>query len=145
MEDLLAVMDAAGSERAAIYAELDGGRLVGATGDETFATFDGPGRAIRCARTAGEALRALGLDIRVGVHTGEITVRGEQVGGIAVHIGARVMAEAGPGEVLCTRTVKDLVAGAGFAFADRGTHALKGVPDEWQLFAVADAVNVSAA
>jgi len=125
--------------------ERFGGRLVGASGDETFATFDGPGRAIRCARTAGEALRALGLDVRAGIHTGEIESRGDQVGGIAVHIGARVMSEAGPGEVLCTRTVKDLVAGAGFSFDDRGTHSLKGVPDQWQLFAVADHAQVNAA
>jgi class 3 adenylate cyclase/pimeloyl-ACP methyl ester carboxylesterase len=122
-----------------------GGRVIGASGDETFATFDGPGRAIRCARSAGDALRALGLDIRAGIHTGEIEKRGDDVGGIAVHIGSRVMSEAGPGEVLCTRTVKDLVAGAGFSFDDRGTHALKGVPDEWQLFAVDDQARVHAA
>ena len=125
--------------------ERFGGRVVGTTGDEVFATFDGPGRAIRCAHTAGEALRALGLDIRVGIHTGEIELRGAQVGGIAVHIGSRVMDEAGAGEVLCTRTVKDLVSGAGFAFADRGSRALKGVPEPWDLYAVADASQVSAA
>jgi pimeloyl-ACP methyl ester carboxylesterase/class 3 adenylate cyclase len=121
-----------------IRREVDryGGRLVGITGDEAFATFDGPGRAIRCARTAGDALRALGLDIRSGVHTGEIESRGESVGGIAVHIGSRVMNEAQAGEILCTRTVRDLVAGAGLDFVDRGTHALKGVPEPWQLFAV---------
>jgi class 3 adenylate cyclase/pimeloyl-ACP methyl ester carboxylesterase len=118
--------------------ERFGGRLVGITGDEVLATFDGPGRAIRCARTAGDALRALGLDIRAGVHTGEIESRGDHVGGIAVHIGSRVMNEAQPGEVLCTRTVKDLVAGAGLEFHDRGSHALKGVPDEWHLYALAD-------
>jgi pimeloyl-ACP methyl ester carboxylesterase len=122
-----------------------GGRVIGASGDETFATFDGPGRAIRCARSAGDALRALGLDIRAGIHTGEIEKRGDDVGGIAVHIGSRVMSVAGAGEVLCTRTVKDLVAGAGFSFVDRGTHALKGVPDEWQLFAVEDAAKIHAA
>ena len=116
--------------------ERFGGRLVSITGDEVLATFDGPGRAIRCARQAGEQLRALGLDIRAGLHTGEIEARGEHIGGIAIHIGSRVMNEAKAGEVLVTRTVKDLVAGAGLTFADRGIHELKGVPDEWQLFAL---------
>ena len=125
--------------------ERFGGKLVGITGDEVLATFDGPGRAIRCARTAGDALRALGLDIRAGIHTGEIEARGDNVGGIAVHIGSRVMNEAVAGEVLCTRTVKDLVAGAGLEFEDRGSRALKGLPDEWQLFAVAGGTQVNAA
>jgi class 3 adenylate cyclase/pimeloyl-ACP methyl ester carboxylesterase len=122
-----------------------GGKLVGLAGDEVLATFDGPGRAIRCARSAGEALRALGLDIRAGIHTGEVEIRGDNVGGIAVHIGSRVMNEAGAGEVLVTRTVRDLVAGAGIHFAPRGSHELKGVPEPWELYAVAEKPQTSAA
>jgi class 3 adenylate cyclase len=113
------------------------GRLVNTTGDGVLATFDGPGRAIRCAFALGRTLRSDGIEIRIGLHTGEIELReGDDIGGIAVHIAARVMGEAGPGEVVCSRTVKDLVAGSEFAFADRGMHALKGVPDDWQLYAV---------
>jgi class 3 adenylate cyclase len=118
-------------------AEVDhfGGRLVKSTGDGVLATFDGPARAIRCA----SALRdTLPVAIRAGLHTGEVELRGDDVGGIAVHIGARVAAVAGPGEVLVSRTVKDLVAGSGIDFADRGTHTLKGVADDWQLYAVAN-------
>ena len=111
------------------------GRLVKTTGDGLLATFDGPARAIRCA----SALRdVLPVPIRAGLHTGEVELRGDDVGGIAVHIGARVAAVAGAGEVLVSRTVKDLVAGSGIAFTDRGTHTLKGVSDEWQLYAVAN-------
>ena len=125
--------------------ERHGGRLVGKSGDEVLATFDGPGRAIRCARTAGDALRALGLDIRAGIHTGEVEVRGDHVGGIAVHIGSRVMNEAGPGEIVVTRTVRDLVAGAGIHFVERGSRALKGVPEPWDLYAVDDRPQIHAA
>jgi class 3 adenylate cyclase len=112
------------------------GTLVKATGDGLVATFDGPARAIWCALALRDGLRRLGVEIRGGVHCGEIERRGPDVSGLAVHIAARVQAEARPGEVLVTRTVKDLVAGAQIAFLDRGPHALKGVPDEWQLFAV---------
>jgi class 3 adenylate cyclase len=109
------------------------GRLVKTTGDGLLATFDGPARAIRCASTLQTVLP---VPIRAGLHTGEVELRGNDVGGIAVHIGARVAAVAGEGEVLVSRTVKDLVAGSGIAFTDRGTHTLKGVPDEWQLYSV---------
>jgi class 3 adenylate cyclase len=112
------------------------GREVKTTGDGFLATFDGPARAIRAADAIRAELRELGLELRVGLHTGECELLGEDIGGIAVHIAARVLAQAGAGEILCSRTVKDLVAGAGFAFTDRGTHRLKGVPDQWQLYAV---------
>lgn len=111
------------------------GRLVNTTGDGILAVFDGPARAVRCAQALGDAVAALGLELRAGVHTGEAELRGDDVGGLAVHIGARVAAEAGAGEVLVTRTVTDLVAGSGIAFSSRGPHALKGVPGEWELFA----------
>ena len=109
------------------------GRLIKTTGDGLLATFDGPARAIRCASTLRQVLP---VPIRAGLHTGEVELRGDDVGGIAVHIGARVAAVAAAGEVLVSRTVKDLVAGSGIVFADRGSHALKGVADEWQLYAV---------
>ena len=112
------------------------GREVKTTGEGFLATFDGPARAIRAADAIRAGLAELGLEVRVGLHTGEVELLGDDVGGIAVHIAARVMAAAGAGEVLCSRTVKDLVAGAGYAFADRGTRTLKGVPDSWQLYAV---------
>jgi class 3 adenylate cyclase/pimeloyl-ACP methyl ester carboxylesterase len=112
------------------------GREVKTTGDGFLATFDGPARAIRAADAVRAELRELGLEVRVGLHTGECELPGEDIGGIAVHIAARVLARAGAGEIWCSRTVKDLVAGSGFAFTDRGTHRLKGVPDRWQLFAV---------
>jgi len=105
-------------------------------GDGFLATFDGPARAIRCACAIGDAVRKLGIEIRAGLHTGECELMGNDVGGIAVHIAARVSAKAGAGEVLVSSTVKDLVAGSGLRFQDRSTHALKGVPDEWHLFAV---------
>lgn len=113
------------------------GRLVKTTGDGLLATFDGPARAIRAIRSIEGALVPLGLEIRGGLHAGEVEMRGEDIGGIAVHIGARVAALAGPGEVLVSSTVRDLVAGSGLRFEDRGSHELKGVPGTWRLFALA--------
>ena len=113
------------------------GREINTAGDGFLATFDGPARAVRCAGAMRSALAPLGIAIRAGVHTGEIELDGDDVGGIAVHIGARVAALAGTGEVLVSSTVKDLVAGAGLSFSDRGAHALKGVPGEWRLYAAA--------
>ena len=112
------------------------GREVQMLGDGLFATFDGPARAIRCAGAIQEGSRALGIDVRAGLHTGECELIGNDVGGIAVHIGARVVSLAEPGEVLVSSTVKDLVVGSGLSFVDRGQHALKGVPGEWHLYAV---------
>jgi class 3 adenylate cyclase len=112
------------------------GRRINTTGDGMLATFDGPARAVRCAQAICEAVLSLGIEVRAGLHTGEIELRGADIGGIAVHIGQRVSALAGPGEVLVSSTVKDLVAGSGISFADRGPHVLKGVPDEWRVFAV---------
>jgi class 3 adenylate cyclase/dienelactone hydrolase len=119
--------------------ELDrhGGREIKTVGDGFLATFDGPARAVRCAEAITVAVRALDIEVRAGVHTGETELLGEDIGGMAVHIGARVVARAGAGEVLVTRTVRDLVAGSGLAFDDRGKHELKGVPGEWDLLAVA--------
>ncbi|MEO5845728.1 MAG: adenylate/guanylate cyclase domain-containing protein [Caldimonas sp.] len=114
------------------------GREVDSAGDGFFAAFDGPARAIRCAEAIRDGVRPLGLEVRSGVHTGECEVMGAKIGGIAVHIGARVAALAATGEVLVSSTVKDLVAGSGIAFVERGGHALKGVPGEWQLYAVAE-------
>jgi class 3 adenylate cyclase len=113
------------------------GRLVKTTGDGALATFDGPGRAIEAARVIADAAGALGLEIRAGLHTGECELRGQDIGGIAVHIASRIADMAAGGEILTSRTVKDLVVGSGIEFGDRGTHALKGVPDAWHLFAVA--------
>jgi class 3 adenylate cyclase len=112
------------------------GRWVKSTGDGVLATFDGPARAIRAASSIGEGVRRLGVDIRAGLHTGEVEVIGDDMGGLAVHIGARVMNKAEAGEVLVSSTVKDLVVGSGIDFAERGSHELKGVPGEWHLFAV---------
>jgi class 3 adenylate cyclase len=112
------------------------GREIDTAGDGFFATFDGPARAIRCARAAIESVRELGIEIRAGLHTGECEVVEAGVGGIAVHIGARVSAEAAPGEVLVSSTVRDLVAGSGLEFRERGIADLKGVPGEWRLYAV---------
>jgi len=109
------------------------GREIDTAGDGLFATFDGPARAIRCAAAIGREARALGIDMRAGLHTGEVETTGEKVSGLAVHIGARVMALAGAGEVFVSSTVKDLVAGSGIAFEDRGAHELKGIPGEWRL------------
>ena len=105
-------------------------------GDGALVTFDGPARAIRCARSLRENLRRLGLEVRAGLHTGECELISGDVAGIAVHIAARVAAIAKPDEVLVSSTVKDLVAGSGIQFADRGVHTLKGVPGEWRVFAV---------
>jgi class 3 adenylate cyclase len=112
------------------------GREVKTTGDGFLATFDGPARAIRTADAIRTELSEHGLQVRAGLHAGECELLDDDIGGIAVHIAARVLAQAGDGEILCSRTVKDLVAGAGFAFTNRGTHRLRGVPDEWQLYAV---------
>ena len=112
------------------------GREVVTTGDGFLATFDGPARAINCAREIGSEVHRLGIDVRAGLHTGEVQLRGDDVSGIAVHLAARVMNLAGPGEVLASSTVKDLVVGSGIEFDDRGEHALKGVPGEWRLYAV---------
>ena len=114
------------------------GREIQTTGDGFLATFDGPGRAVRCACAIRDAVRAIGIHVRVGLHTGEIELSGDDIGGIAVHVAQRVQALAQPDEVLVSRTVTDLVGGSGIPFADRGTHALKGVPDPWHLFAVED-------
>jgi pimeloyl-ACP methyl ester carboxylesterase len=111
------------------------GREIDTAGDGFLATFDGPARAVRCAVAASRSVQALGLRIRAGVHTGEVEVAGDDVRGIAVHIGARVAAMAGTGETLVSSTVKDLVTGSGIAFADRGAHTHKGVPGEWRLYA----------
>lgn len=115
------------------------GLEVDTAGDGLFARFDGPARAIRCACAIRDALRPLGLELRAGLHTGECELVGRKVGGIAVHTGARVAAAARAGEVLVSSTVKDLVAGSGIAFGDRGVHELKGLPGEWRLFAVREA------
>jgi class 3 adenylate cyclase len=114
-----------------------GGRLVKGTGDGMLATFDAPARGLGCADTLRSSLADAGIAIRAGMHTGEIELRGDDISGIGVHIAARVAALAGSGELLASRTVKDLVAGSGYAFTSRGLHSLKGVPDEWELLAVA--------
>lgn len=110
------------------------GRLVDRAGDGMLATFDGPARAVRCATAIGTELRKLGLEMRAGVHAGEIELRSDGVAGIAVHLAARVMAKAGTGEVVVSRTVRDLTIGSGLDFQDRGEHELKGIPGTWQLF-----------
>ena len=115
------------------------GREIDTAGDGFFAAFDGPARAVRCAEAITTGVRALGIEVRAGLHTGECEVIGEKVGGIAVHIGARVAALARPGEVLVSSTVKDLVAGSGLVFEEHGVHILKGVPGEWRLYAVTQA------
>ena len=114
------------------------GREVNTTGDGFLATFDGPARAIRCAIAIRDAVRAIGLDVRAGLHTGEVEMSDADIAGIAVHLAARVASAADAGEVLVSRTVVDLVAGSGLTFADRGEHTLKGVPGQWTLFAVED-------
>ena len=114
------------------------GREIDTAGDGFFAAFDGPARAVGCACAIREAVRSVGLEIRAGIHTGEVEVADDKIAGIAVHIGARVGAAAAAGEVLVSRTVTDLVAGSGIRFDNRGEHTLKGVPGDWQLFAVQD-------
>jgi len=112
------------------------GREINTSGDGFLATFDGPARAIRCAGAIRDTLRALTLEVRCGLHTGECEIVGNDLAGIAVHTGARVAGLAGPGEVLVSQTVRDLVAGSGLCFEDRGVHPLKGVPNEWRLYRV---------
>lgn len=132
--ELLATHDAV------VRAELDrfGGREVKTTGDGVLATFDGPGRAIQCACAIRDAVQALGVEVRAGVHTGEIELRGSDIAGIAVHVGQRVASHAGPGDVYISRTVADLIAGSGIELVDQGEHELKGVTGSWRLFSVRD-------
>ena len=118
--------------------ERFGGSIAEFTGDGVLASFDGPARAVRCALALRDRLRTLGLEVRAGLHAGEIEQRGEQIAGIGVHIAARVLALAEPNRVLVSRTVRDLVVGSGLTFVDRGTHTLKGVPDEWQVLEAID-------
>jgi class 3 adenylate cyclase len=113
-----------------------GGRLISTSGDGALATFEMPADAVRTGTRIADAVRALGIDIKAGIHTGEIEIIGDDVAGLGVHIAARVMSTAGPGEVLVSRTVCDLVTGSGLAFEDRGEHDLKGVPGSWRLYAV---------
>jgi class 3 adenylate cyclase len=124
--------------RAIVRRELDRhqGQEIDTAGDGFLATFDGPARAVRCACVVRDAVRELGIEIRAGLHTGEVEVLGDGLAGVAVHIGQRVLATAGPSEVLVSSTVRDLTAGSGLEFEDRGLHPLKGVPEEWRLFAV---------
>jgi class 3 adenylate cyclase len=125
-------------ERARIEIERHRGRFIDAAGDGIFATFDGPARAVRCAMAIMSSIEDLGIRIRAGVHTGEVELDGDNVRGIAVHVGARVSSLARPSEILVSQTVRDLVAGSGLAFEDAGEHELKGVPDRWQLYRVVD-------
>jgi pimeloyl-ACP methyl ester carboxylesterase len=118
-----------------------GGREVKHTGDGFLATFDGPARAVRCASTIAAEVAELGISVRAGLHTGECEQRGDDVGGLAVHIGARIGTLAAPGEVLVSGTLRDLVLGSGIEFSDRGVHGLKGVPGDWRLFAAADTAS----
>ena len=113
------------------------GQEITTTGDGFLATFDGPARAVRCALAIRDRLRQSGLEVRAGVHTGECERMGDNIGGLAVHIGSRVAGLASPGEVLASSTVKDLVSGSGIVFEDRGAHSLKGIPGEWRVFRVA--------
>ena len=131
--------DVLNAHHARIREELGrfGGREIRTTGDGFFALFDGPARAIRCALALVNAVRPLGLEIRAGLHTGEVELAGDDIEGLAIHIGARIAALAGAGDVLVSRTVRDLVVGSGLTFQERGMHALKGVPDEWQLYKAA--------
>jgi len=128
--------------RAMVRAELalHGGREIKTLGDGFLATFDGPARGVRCALAIAERSGDAGMPVRAGLHTGECELDGDDVSGIAVHIAARVMGEAGTGEVLVSRTVADLVAGSGLGFASRGARELKGVPGEWELFAAQEAL-----
>jgi class 3 adenylate cyclase len=112
------------------------GREVKSTGDGFLATFDGPQRAIRCAMAIRDGVRSLGLELRAGLHTGECEMRSGDVGGISVHIGSRVATLAGPGDILVSGTLRDLVVGSGLSFEDRGIHELRGVPGDWHLYSV---------
>jgi class 3 adenylate cyclase len=122
-------------ELASAMIKTHGGTLVKSTGDGVVATFDGPGRAVRCALALRSASRQIGLPLRAGLHTGEIEIRGRDILGITVHAASRVMAQSQPDEVLVSRVVTDLVAGAGLTFSERGSHELKGLPGRWDLFA----------
>ena len=113
------------------------GRVVKATGDGFLATFEGPARSINCARSLTAATAGIGVEIRAGLHAGECELIGDDIGGMCVHLAARVCRLAGPGEVLVSRTVKDLVVGSGIEFSAQGAHELKGVPGKWELFSVA--------
>lgn len=115
------------------------GRLIKTTGDGAVATFDGPARAIACARAIRDGALGLDLDVRIGIHAGEVQLRGDDLSGIAVHVASRVQASAAPGEILVSRTIVDLVAGSGVEFQDRGEHQLKGLSGDWQLFALEEA------
>jgi class 3 adenylate cyclase len=117
------------------------GREVNTTGDGFAACFDGPGRAIACAASIAQRARELGVEVRAGLHTGECEARGDDLAGLAVHLAARVAAQAAPGEVWVSTTVKDLVAGSGIDFVDKGEHELRGIPSIWRLYAVADPVR----
>ena len=117
--------------------ERQGGRALKAIGDGFLATFEGPARAIECARALNGATEPLGIELRAGIHTGECEVIGDDIGGMCVHLAARVCGMAAPGDVLVSRTVKDLVVGSGIEFSEHGVHELKGVPGEWELFSVA--------
>ncbi len=114
----------------------NGGTIVDTAGDGVFSRFDGPARAVRAAVAIGNAVGSLGLEVRAGVHTGEVELAGDKVAGVAVHVGARISALAGPGDVLVSGTVKDLVAGSGIEFAERGETELKGVPGTWRVYEV---------
>ena len=120
-------------ELAATEVARFGGTIADFAGDGLLASFEGPARAVRCAFALRNRLRTLGLEIRAGLHTGEVERRSEGIAGIGVHIAARVLALAGAGEVLVSRTVRDLVTGSGLTFVERGTHGLKGVPDQWEI------------
>jgi class 3 adenylate cyclase len=120
------------------------GREVKSLGDGFLATFDGPARAIHCAKSIVTALRSLGLPIRAGIHTGEVEIAGDDIRGIAVHITSRVASLGGTDDIVVSRTIKDIVAGSGIKFEDFGTHVLKGVPDDWQLYRVADLARADA-
>jgi class 3 adenylate cyclase len=129
--ELLGVQDELGQR----LVEQFGGQLIKTTGDGLLATFDGPGRAIRCASALRDELAGIDLQIRAGLHTGEIELRDGDIGGLAVHIAARVMAAAAPGELLTSSTVRDLVAGSDITMTDRGPHPFKGIEGTWQLYA----------
>ncbi|MBC2641323.1 MULTISPECIES: adenylate/guanylate cyclase domain-containing protein [unclassified Rhodococcus (in: high G+C Gram-positive bacteria)] len=121
--------------------EKAGGRVLNVAGDGTFSIFDGPASAVHCARCIVDGAEELGLEVRAGVHTGQVERNGPDVSGMTVHVGARIAATAGPGEVLVSRTVRDLVVGSGLRFADAGEHDLKGVPDRWTLYSLTDAAH----